>query len=127
MAGRRVPAPPKDLERGGRQLWRETVKVFDLRADEVPVLAELCRTVDELASMGEALREQGLMVTGSMGQSRPNPLLVEIRGARQILVRLAAQLGLPDEDTAGAVSKTPAQRRASKAARARWGVTDGAA
>ena len=118
MTARR-PQVPADLAAGGGALWRDVVQVYDLRADELPLLAELCRQVDDLATMRAALAEAGAVVTGSKGQARPNPMLAEIRGARLVLARLAGQLGLPDED--GATSRTPAQRRASKAARARWG------
>lgn len=125
MTARRPLSAPKDLAVAGRSLWRSVAKVYDLRPDELPLLAEMCRTVDDLAALRVALDEGGPMVTGSKGQPRPNPLLAEVRGARLVLARLAAQLGLPDED--GETSRTPAQRRASKAARARWGTSDGAA
>lgn len=125
MTARRGPAAPTDLAAGGRSLWRSVVKIYDLRGDELPLLAEMCRTVDDLALLRAALIESGPTVLGSKGQPRPNPLLAEVRGSRLVLARLAAQLGLPDEE--GETSTTPAQRRASKAARARWGATDGAA
>lgn len=122
----RKPPAPADLTAEGRALWRAVVATYELRADELPLLAEMARTVDDLALMRAALAETGAVVEGSKGQPRPNPLLGEMRGSRLVLARLAGQLGLPDEDAA--TSKTPAQRRASKAARARWGaVDDGAA
>jgi hypothetical protein len=85
----------------------------------------MARTIDDLATMRTALSVSGPVVSGSKGQVRPNPLLAEIRGSRLVLARLAAQLGLPDEDVE--TSRTPAQRRASKASRARWGAERGSA
>lgn len=124
----RKPSAPPDLATVGRKLWRDVVAIYDLRADELPLLAEMARTVDDLATMRAAVLEAGPVVTGSKGQPRPNPLLTEIRGSRLVLARLAGQLGLPDQPgEPGTTSQTPAVRRASKAARARWGEHDGAA
>ena len=78
----------------------------------------MARTVDDLATLRAALADTGLVSAGSKGQARAHPLLAEVRGLRLLLLRLAAQLGLPDEDEpAGA---TPASRKAAKAANARW-------
>ena len=108
-----------DLAATGRKLWRDTVAVYELRPDELPLLAEMARTVDDLEVMRAALREWGPLWRATKGSRVPNPLLTEIRGYRLVLARLAGQLGLPDEGVA--TSRTPAQRRASKASRARWG------
>ncbi len=112
-----LPAPD-DLRDAGAALWSAVTAKYALRADELPLLAEMARTVDDLATMREALAESGHMVLGSKGQPRPNPMLAEVRGSRLLLVRLASQLGLPDEDSpAGA---TPASRKAARAANERW-------
>lgn len=116
-----VPEPlpaPDDLRDAGAALWSAVTAKYALRADELPLLAEMARTVDDLATMREALAESGPVVVGSKGQPRPNPLLAEVRGSRLLLVRLASQLGLPDDDVqAGA---TPASRKAARAANLRW-------
>ena len=78
----------------------------------------MARTLDDLTAMRAALTEGDLVVIGSKGQPVPNGLLAEIRGATALLVRLAAQLGLPDED--GSAGATPASRKAAKAANERW-------
>jgi phage terminase small subunit len=113
------PLPvPDDLRDEGRALWSAVTSRYALRADELPLLAEMARTVDDLATMRAALAESGPVALGSKGQPRPNPLLAEVRGSRLLLVRLASQLGLPDEDSpAGA---TPASRKAARAANERW-------
>jgi hypothetical protein len=123
VAPRKPPAPP-DLSADGRKLWRDLVAVYDLRPDELPLLAEMARTLDDLEVMRAALRESGPVVEGSKGQPRRSPLLTEIRGSRLVLARLAGQLGLPDEAVAGgapaaARSGTPASGPAA------WSTTWG--
>lgn len=124
MPSERKPPAPPDLAASGRRLWRRVAGDYELRPDEWALLVELCRQVDELQVIRAALAESGAMVTGSKGQPRPNPLLAEARAARMVLVRVAAQLGLPELD--GERKQTVAQRHARKAARARW-ADDGAA
>ncbi len=112
-----VPAP-RDLSTAGRTLWRSTVKVYELRPDELPLLAEMCRALDRLAAIREALAGAPLIVPGSTGQDRAHPLLAEERAGQLVFAKLQAQLGLPDEE--GQVGSTPAYRRAAKASNARW-------
>lgn len=116
----RDPLPPPDgLAEAGRALWDSVTSAYDLRTDEVALLAEMSRLLDDLALMRAVLAEDGPMVAGSKGQRRPHPILAEIRGSRLLLVRLASQIGLPDldGDEAGA---TPASRKAARAANVRW-------
>ncbi len=117
LVAERLPVPA-DLGKGGRALWRATVKVYDLRPDEVPLLGEMCRTLDRLAAIRDALVTAPLIVAGSTGQDRAHPLLAEERAAQLVYAKLQAQLGLPDDE--GQTNVTPAQRRAAKAANARW-------
>jgi phage terminase small subunit len=113
-----VPAPPAGLQAGGAALWSSVVAEFDLRADEIPVLAELCAVVDECSALRGAIAEQGLTVTGSRGQVRPHPLLNSLNAARATLVRLTGTLGLPSDPEDVAV--TEASKRAQHAAQQRW-------
>jgi phage terminase small subunit len=119
----RAPAAPRDLSPGGRRLWRSIVTEYELRADELKLLEHICRTTDELAVMCAQLPAAELLVTGSMGQPRPHPLLAEIRGHRAVLARLVSQLGLVDalDEAEEPASMPPASRRAQRAALARWG------
>lgn len=116
----REPLPaPDGLADTGRALWDSVTSTYDLRTDELALLAEMARLLDDLAMMREVLAADGPMVAGSKGQRRPHPILAEMRGSRLLLVRFASQIGLPDldGDEAGA---TPASRRAARAANARW-------
>ncbi len=112
------PRQPKNLAGAGRSLWRSIIDVYELRPDEVRVLEQAARTADLIDALRTQLDHEPLTTAGSMGQVRPNPLLMEIRGQRQLLANLLKQLHLPDEP--GAVSATPTVR-AQNAARARWG------
>lgn len=111
---------PRGFAASGRSLWRSVTERYELRVDEAKVLEEACRTADLVALIDAQLAVDGLVVAGSMGQPRPNPLLTELRGHRQLLARLLAQLAIPDAEVPG-VPAAPTSSRAIKAARARWG------
>lgn len=124
MTGRKPPRAPAGLGKRGRQVWSETVAVFDLRSDELATLTELARSLDIIDVLESAIRDAPLLITGSAGQPRANPLLQELRGHRQVVVQLSRSLGLSDVadvDDSGSPLPTPKQARAQHAARARWG------
>ncbi len=114
-----VPVVPDGLGEAGASLWTAITAEYDLRPDELALLRSFCEVTDECRSLRQAIAEQGLTVAGSRGQVRPHPLLGALAQSRAMQVRLAAQLGLPDDDE-DAAKATPASRQASRAARARW-------
>jgi hypothetical protein len=114
----RKPAAPKGMGPRGRVLWTAVVAGYDLRKDELVVLAEACRTCDLLDQLRGGLRDAGALVPGSTGQARLNPLVPEIRAQRLALATLLRQLGLPDAPASTAAGVTSA--RARKAAVVRW-------
>lgn len=122
-----TPAPraPAGLDRRGKALWRSVVDVYELRADELATLEEAARTLDTCARLDAELATANLMIPGSTGQMRPNPLLAELRGHRQVLAQLLRLLNLADvvmpADGEDAPNLTPRQARAQHAARVRWG------
>ncbi len=109
---------PADLGPRGAALWRATVEGMDFRSDEVALLTEMARTVDEVDALRKAIREGGLTVVGSKGQPRPNPLLASLHASRALLIRLAQQLALPDPDEE--VGQSHTSKQAQRAAQARW-------
>jgi phage terminase small subunit len=115
----RRPAAPSDLADRGRRFWREVLKVYGLNVDELQLLAEACRTLDGCERLREQIEADGSMIKGSTGQARLHPAIAELRLQRTLLAKLLAQLGLPNVATAEPAA-TPAQRRARKAAEARW-------
>jgi hypothetical protein len=91
--------PPTGLKASGRKLWLAVVGPYVLTPAELQMLAEACRTADELDRLERAVRSLAeLTTTGSTGQLRPHPLLEEVRRHRQLLERLTSALNLPDED-----------------------------
>jgi hypothetical protein len=90
-----------------------------LSVDETELLIEVCRMLDTCDRLQTILDSDGVVTTGSMGQARVHPAVSELRGARVVLARLLAQLGLPDP--ADAAMPSTSTVRARKAARARWG------
>ena len=133
-----IPAPYIDQEKHhahqvtarprarGRAFWRDTAAGFYLERGELELLAEVCRTLDEIDALAAAIARDGPTVPGSAGQTRTHPAINEVRQHRLALGRLLAQLALPDLD--GASIPKPTSLRASHAARTRWGRRgDGAA
>ncbi len=116
---------PPGLGARGRAFWRATTAGFDLERGELELLAESCRTLDEIDALTAAIGRDGVTVAGSTGQTRTNPAINEVRQHRLALGRLLAQLALPDAD--GATIRTPTSLRAANAARSRWRRDDGAA
>lgn len=102
----------------GDAFWRRTTAVYDLSDAELELLTEICRTLDALEALEDALDADGIVTPGSTGQLRVNPALAELRQQRVVLGKLLGQLSLPDDE--GSVLPTPAQARAKKAAESRW-------
>jgi len=114
------PRQPSGLNGAGRRLWQKVAADYTMRADEWLILEKACRTADDAERLDTELAQAPLMVAGSQGQMRANPLLNESRQTRALLAALLKQLNLPDaEDKASGVA--PTTRRAVEAARARWG------
>lgn len=110
------PSAPQGLRPGGAKLWRDVVGTYDLRPDELRVLAEACREADLIDALAAELRGGALLISGSQGQRVINPLVSEVRQHRGVLAGLLRQLRLPDDaDTSEARST-----QARAAANARW-------
>jgi hypothetical protein len=115
-----VPKPPSGLRAPGRQLWNEMGR-YVLTAGELEVLRQAVRVADECDKWERELRKLPATVPGYMGQPRPNPLIKILQDHRLLLRRLIDSLNLPNDDEE--VGRTPNQRRAAKAAAARWAKT----
>ena len=123
---KRPPRAPTGLAAGGRKLWREVVKTYKLRPDEVAVLEQACRSADLVDALADELDASDMMVPGSTGQMVLNPIVTELRLQRRALDRLLAGLNLPDVDGAGPDrdrnGRFSTSDQARKAAMARWGT-----
>lgn len=111
--------PPEGLLERGLRLWEDTLKDLDGDPDELVLLEEACRLVDEIDLMVAALAEGGTVVKGSRGQPSANPLIREIRGHRLALTRVLRQLGAarPADEQSG--ERLTASERGRRAAVAR--------
>lgn len=119
------PKTPDGLKERGAGFWKRTLKDYELTDSEVQLLAETCRTLDNLDALADAVATDGATVKGSMGQTVVHPALGEARGQRQVLHKLLAALALPDlEDETAAPVLSPTQIRARKAAGTRWSGQD---
>ena len=113
--------PPEGLQTRGRHFWTDTLDRYELSDAEQQILTEVCRTLDNLDDLAEAIELDGPTTKGSMGQTVVHPALTEARGQRLVLHRLLAALQLPDED--GQTITTATQTRGRTAAQARWNRT----
>lgn len=109
---------PRNLNAAGQRLWNETVKVYELRADELETLKAACMEADLIVRMEDALKDEPLTVTGSMGQLVAHPLVQELRQHRTTMAGLLRGLKLPDEGAA------PSNQQRD-AAMSRWGQSVG--
>lgn len=113
--------PPTSLGDAGKALFTSIASKWELRPDELRVLADACAEADLVDDLALAMDGQPKLVTGSQGQQVINPLISEQRQHRMALASLLKQLRLPDEaDTAEARSTA-----ARNAANARWGKRAG--
>lgn len=110
---------PRGLKARGKAFWTFANSMYELNRDELELLAECCRVLDVLEGLDRAIRDDGLMIAGSMGQPRVHPAVAEARSNRLVLGRLVAQLALPDPKTGDTVPKLTAIR-GQRAAGARW-------
>lgn len=110
---------PEGLGEAGQALWGAYTGSFDLEPYELSLLDVAARQADTVAALEELIAEQGLMVPGSSGQPRLNAAVAEARQGRLALAKLLGELSLPVDGAEVAV-QSPAQKRAAKAATARW-------
>jgi hypothetical protein len=102
----------------GRAFHAAILAGFDLSGAELELLAEVCRSLDEIDALNAAVLRDGVTVEGSTGQTRVHPALGEVRQHRLALARLLGLLALPDEQ--GVTVTAGVSARAKAAAQARW-------
>lgn len=119
----KVPVP-RTLSGRGRRFWKAVTEVYALRPDEHELLLEACRLLTLVDTLEAECLAAPLLVAGSRGTSRANPLLLELRQQREVLRGYLRALALPDEPSVAKTSTTRS-RHAAHAARGRWGSGDG--
>lgn len=117
-----APTAPSALSPKARKFWTETVKAYDLAPHELQLLEQACRSLDDIATIEDELKDADLIVTGSMGQPTANPMLTEIRQHRQSFRAMVMALKLPDLDESGAPPRSVFNSTSARdAAQKRWG------
>ena len=114
MAVRRPPG----LRARGARFWRTVTSAYELGVDELELLEEVCRLLDQLDALRAAVDADGLIVEGSKHQPRVHPAVPQANATRATLRHLVGALGLPDPD--GDQVPTATTVRARKAAQTRW-------
>lgn len=115
-----TPIAPRELGTVGKKLWRDTLKDYDLRTDEREILKAACAEADLIGKLEKALEGEDMVVSGSMGQPVPHPLLAELRQHRTAMAGLLRGLKLPDLSASEGESN---QQR--DAANSRWATAYG--
>lgn len=106
--------PPTGLKARGKRSWNAVSSKYQLRADELDILEDICREIDMIDWLERSLKGAPLTVRGSQGQEVINPMISELRQHRATKKSLWAALKLPDDEVAGSVNQ---QRDAAKS---RW-------
>jgi hypothetical protein len=99
---------PVDLDDRGSALWDSVTANYDLRPDELAILADAAHECDIIEKLKAEFQARELITTGSMGQDVAAPHVSEIRQHRATLASLLAKLRLPDES--GAQGRSAAGR-----------------
>ena len=107
----------QSLGESGRRLHADLTAKYDLDPGEEALLNEACRSLDELEHLKTALEAGAVMVSGSTGQPRANPLLEEIRRHRLNMATLLKQLTTTESGS------TTLSQGGRAAAKVRWGRT----
>lgn len=88
---------PNDLGDRGSALWDSVTARYDLRPDELAILADACHEADIIERLKAEFAVRDLITTGSMGQDVAAPHVSEIRQHRSTLAALLTKLRLPDD------------------------------
>lgn len=113
----RRPRTPEGLGAAGKAFWAATVAAYELNPAELVTLAQCCRVTDLLARADTMLADTALLVKGSTGQVRANPLIASTSDMRRVLDQLIRSLALPMPDETEGRRRSPA---AVASAQARW-------
>lgn len=111
---------PTGLKPRSRKLWKTVTADYQLRADELDVLEDICREMDLIDALEIAMKNAPYTVRGSQGQEVINPLVAELRQHRATKKSLWSLLKLPDDEQAA-----PGINAQRKGGLSRWTVTYG--
>jgi hypothetical protein len=93
--------PPKGLGAAGRRLWARTVADWDLSEDSLTLLRQACHVADACDLLQGMAAVQCPVIPTRLGGVTPNPVHVELRSERRVLLALMVALREPVADDAG--------------------------
>lgn len=107
-----LPAPA-GTGTAGKRLWRAVTTAFDLEQHELELLRQTVAVLDSCETLQAVTAAQGMLV-----EDRATAATVELRLQRVLLVKLLADLRVPDAD-----DTRPPQRPGSRGAYGRRGAS----
>lgn len=111
-----APRAPRGLGSDGRRFWQAMQASYRFSPQETAILTCACHNLDRQAQMRAELAGD-LVIEGSAGQPRANPLLSAMDSAERTFDVLIRALALPLPDEAQGRRRSPG---AAMAARERW-------
>ena len=101
---------PSGLGERGSALWDSVTSRYELRPDELAILADAAHEADVIEMLKSEFEVSSLITTGSMGQDVAAPHVSEIRQHRATLATLLGKLRLPDDAGARGSASSEAGR-----------------
>ena len=108
---------PAGLGPQGRRFWRSMMAEYRFSPAEVAILTRAAACLDRLAAIDAELAGADLVIEGSTGQPRSNPLLASADSCERTFDVLVRALALPMPDEKEGKRRSPT---AAMAARQRW-------
>jgi hypothetical protein len=112
-----VNRAPAGLSTQGRRFWREMTGEYRFSPGELAILARAAHSLDRLAAMDAELATADLVIEGSTGQPKSNPLLASADSCERTFSGLIRDLALPLPSEREGKRRSPT---AAMAARQRW-------
>src|SRR5262249_50119418 len=102
-------APPPTLGKAGVSTWKSVMAQYMVEdAGGVTLLAQLCETLDNIASYDAIIDAEGVMIRTKTG-TKAHPLLKERLSARAFVARTIQRLGLNIEVVRPTSGRPPGQ------------------
>ena len=91
-------APPKHLEKHGRQLWRDITNDYEVTdAEGLAFLRLACESMDLLRKAEVQIAREGMTLPDRYGAMKPHPLLATVRDAKISMMHALRRLKLGSE------------------------------
>nr|DAJ25788.1 MAG TPA: terminase small subunit [Caudoviricetes sp.] len=105
--------------------WRRVVVRWELRTDELRILQDACVQLALVDRLQYEADRSDVLIEGSRGQLRPNPIFDAVRQHRLALTNILKSLNIPESDEEEAARAERRHNKAVKAARTRWAASHG--